>query len=226
MKRLLTGLLCMSIVQMTYAQSKTAESFFQFSKGFELSERWSADVRTELRLIHWEANEELQLSWSQLYVQGGLAYDLNSNWKLGATYRLSRRGSLDEVPNTENRFAQQISTSQRLRKYRLRERLLLEQRIFPKETRHRWRFRLALDYPLNGERLDQGEWYLNHQVALLSEPFETDAWTGREHRLYTGTGTLLPTGSRLEIGIEARFPREASNGRYGQRWVLRTNWSW
>jgi hypothetical protein len=226
MNRLLTGLLCLSMAQLSCAQSNTAESFFQFAKGFELSERWSADVRTELRLTHWEDGDGFQPAWSQLYVQGGLAYDLASNWKIGATYRLARRGGLDEVPNIENRFAQQITTSQRLRKYRLRERLLLEQRVFRQATRHRWRFRVALDYPLNGDKLDPGEWYLNHQTELLSEPFETDAWTGREHRLYTGTGTLLPTGSRLEIGMEARFPREASNGRYGQRWVLRTNWSW
>ena len=216
----------MSIAQLSCAQSNTIESFFQFSKGFELSERWSGDVRTELRLTHWEESKEIQPSWSQLYVQGGLAYDLASNWKLGATYRLARRGSLNEVPNTENRFAQQVSTSQRLRKYRLRERLLLEQRVFSNFTRHRWRFRLALDYPLNGERLDPGEWYLNHQAALLSEPFETDTWTGREHRFYTGAGTLLPTGSRLEVGLETRLSRVPADGRYDQRWILRTNWSW
>lgn len=226
MKRLLSGLLCISIAQLAYAQSNTLESFFQFAKGFELSERWSADVRTELRLTHWAESEEFQPAWSQLYVQGGFAYDLASNWKAGATYRLSRRGGLNEVPNIENRFAQQITTSQRLRKYRLRERLLLEQRVFRQATRHRWRFRVALDYPLNGEKLDPGEWYLNHQTELLSEPFETDAWTGREHRLYTGTGTLLPTGSRLEVGVETRLSRVPADGRYDQRWILRTNWSW
>lgn len=76
------------------------------------------------------------------------------------------------------------------------------------------------------ERLDPGEWYLNHQVALLSEPFATDAWTGREHRFYTGTVMLRANGQRLEAGVEARFSREPAEGRYGQRWILRTNWSW
>lgn len=226
MKRLLTSLLCLCVAQISYAQSSTIESFFQFSKGFDLSERWAVDARAELRLTQWEEGDVFRPAWSQLYVQGGLAYDLSSNWKLGATYRLSRRGRLNAVPNTEHRFAQQVSTSQQLRKYRFRERLLLEQRVFQDQTRHRWRFRVALDYPLNGERLDPSEWYLNHQVALLSEPFGTEAWTGREHRFYTGAGTLLAKGSRLEIGLEARFPRQASNGHYGQRWILRTHWSW
>lgn len=225
MKRLLIWL-CIGMAQFSYAQSHTIESFFQFSKGLDLSKRWSADLRTELRLVHLEEGEPFQPSWSQLYLQGGLAYDLAGNWKLGATYRLARRGNLDEVPNTENRFAQQVSTSQRLRKYRFRERLLLEQRIFREATRHRWRIRLAMDYPLNGERLDPGEWYLNHQTELLSEPFEVDAWAGREHRAYTGAGLLLPKGSRFEVGMEARFAREAGDGGYSQRWVLRTNWSW
>lgn len=106
MKRLLTGLLCFSIAQLSYAQSNTVESFFQFAKGFALSERWAADVRTELRLTHWEDGDGFHPAWSQFYVQGGLAYDLASNWKAGATYRLARRGSLDEAPDVENRFAQ------------------------------------------------------------------------------------------------------------------------
>ncbi len=50
-----------------------------------------------------------------------------------------------EQPDVEHRFVQQIAATQRFRKFRLREQLKLEQRIFSEETVHRWRLRAALD---------------------------------------------------------------------------------
>lgn len=226
MIRLLTGLICFGAIHLLEAQENTVESFFQFSKGFDLPDRWSADIRSELRFTQWESEKSVSPVWSQLYVQSGFAYALRGNWKLGATYRLSRRGALTEAPGIENRFAQQLSNSRRFSKFRLRQRLLLEQRVFSHSTRHRWRLRAALDYPLNGERLDTGEWYLNHQIAFLTEPFESTTWAGREHRFYSGAGILIPGGSRFEAGIEARLSRVPLKAQYEQRWILRTNWSW
>ncbi len=224
MKRLYTGLLALLLAGLAYGQSNTVEQFTQVSKGFKLSERWSADVQSELRLS-WYEEDDAQLQWTQLYLQGGLAYRLAANWVAGATYRLSRRGNLQEAPEVENRFAQQISASQNIQKYRLRERLMLEQRVFPDGTEHRWRFRLAADYPLNGEKLDPGEWYLNHQAALLIEPFEAAVFPNREQRFYTGMGTRFGNGSRLEIGLEVRLSRVPAEGYYDRRWVLRTSYS-
>lgn len=224
MKRLYAGLLALLFASTACSQSNTFEQFTQIAKGFDLTSRWSADLRSELRLS-WIEDERITAQWTQLYLQGGIAYQLGPHWIAGATYRLSRRGALQEPPKVENRLAQQISGSQRLQRYRIRGRLMLEQRIFPEETVHRWRLRVAADYPLNGDQLDPGEWYLNHQAALLIEPFEYAVFPRRENRLYTGAGALLGNGSRLEFGLEARLSRSAPERHQSQRWVLRTNYS-
>lgn len=225
MKYFLSGLLLLAAAQVVYSQSDQFEQFLQLSKGYKLSERWSADLRSELRFSWHEPGEATTPQWTQLYAQAGTAYTLSPNWTIGAAYRLSRRGPLDEKPNVEHRLAQQIAATQRYRKFRLREQLKLEQRIFSEETVHRWRLRAALDFPLNGERLDINEWYLNQQATLLLEPFEDQTWNGREYRVYAGAGVLLPSESRLELGIESRWSRGTADGAYDRRWILRTTWS-
>lgn len=225
MKNFLAGLLLLAAAQTAYSQSSQYEQFLQVSKGYKLSERWSADLRSELRLAWHGPEESTGPKWTQLYAQAGTAYTLSANWIIGAAYRLSRRGPLAEQPDVEHRFAQQIAATQRFRKFRLREQLKLEQRIFSEETVHRWRLRAALDFPLSGERLDINEWYLNQQVTLLIEPFEDQTWAGRAYRAYAGAGILLPSKSRLEFGIESRWSRGIADGVYDRRWILRTTWS-
>jgi hypothetical protein len=220
-------LVCLLLLaaQLAFSQAHQVEQFLQFSKDYELGERWSVDLRSELRLSWYETGEAAGLDWTQLYIQAGSAYTLSPNWIVGGAYRLSRRGALDQPSDTEHRFAQLVAATQRFSKFRIREQLKLEQRVFSDETVHRWRFRAALDFPLSGEQLDINEWYLNQQATLLLEPFEQQAWAGREYRLYLGSGTLRPNKSRLEIGIEARWARSAVDGTYETRWILRSTWS-
>lgn len=224
MKYLLWGLLLFA-AQTVYSQSDQYEQFLQLSKGYKLSERWSADLRSELRFSWHEPGKATTPQWTQLYAQAGTAYTLSANCIIGAAYRLSRRGPLVEQPYVEHRFVQQIAATQRFRKFRLREQLKLEQRIFSEETVHRWRLRAALDFPLSGERLDINEWYLNQQATLLVEPFEDKNWAGREYRVYAGAGVRLPSDRRLELGIESRWSRGVADGIYDRRWILRTTWS-
>lgn len=219
------GWLLLLLAQIACSQSNQIEQFFQVSKGYRLSERLAADTRSELRLSWYEQEEGAKLDWTQLYVQGGLSYTLSTNWIIGAAYRLSRRGPLEGAPEVEHRFAQQIAAIQQLRKFRFREQLKFEQRIFTEEVVHRFRLRAALDFPLSGERLDVNEWYLNQQLTLLIEPFANAAWTEKEYRAYAGAGTLLPTKSRLELGVETRWSRAPNVINYNKRWMLRTNWS-
>ena len=225
MKYTFLVLLPLLSAQSLHSQSDQIEQFLQLSKGYQLSSRWSADLRSEIRLSWQEPRKEIRLRWTQGYAQAGAAYTLSSNWIAGAAYRLSRRGPLDEKPDTEHRFTQQIAVVQRLSKYRFREQLKLEQRVFSEKTVHRWRLRAALDFPISGERLDLNEWYFNQQLTLLVEPFEQQYWAEREYRAYAGAGVLLPSERRLELGIESRWSRTTADGRYDKRWILRSAWS-
>jgi hypothetical protein len=77
MKRLYAGLLALLFASTACSQSNTFEQFTQIAKGFDLTSRWSADLRSELRLS-WIEDERITAQWTQLYLQGGIAYQLGA----------------------------------------------------------------------------------------------------------------------------------------------------
>ena len=108
--------------------------------------------------------------------QAGLSYKLAYAFDLATGYQFGWRGIDEEDSDIEQRSLQQISWTNRWGKYRARLRGRMEQRFFRSrnwKVRHRWRLRLALDFPLQGERLDIRETYLNIQAESLSNIFES-----------------------------------------------------
>jgi len=210
-----------------YCQSVEVEQFFQVAYQYALSERFALDARSEAR-VRWYNDEEQAANFTQLYGQLGGSYRLTNDMATGGAYRFARRSLDDNTPYWEHRFSQQLSITQNFGKFRLRERLSLEQRLQETrnyQARHRWRLRAAVDYPLSGEKLDEGETYLNHQTELLAYPFEDDTWAAREHRFYTGLGWQLKHKNRLEAGAELRLSRNADTANYDQRWIARLTFS-
>jgi hypothetical protein len=76
---------------------------------------------------------------------------------LGILYRF--REPFSDTGENELRLTQQVNLNQRANIVRTGHRFRTEQRILPSETLHRFRYRLALDGPLQGEKLDVGEAY-------------------------------------------------------------------
>lgn len=210
-----------------YSQSTDAEQFFQLSYQYTLTERLSADLRSEARVRWYNTNNEAT-NFTQLYGQLGASYRLTNDMAIGGAYRLSRRNLEEDNPYWEHRFSQQLSITQKINKFRIRERLSLEQRLQENRNykiRHRWRLRAAVDYPLAGEKLDVGEAYLNHQTELLAYPFEDNTWKAREHRIYSGIGWQLKHKNRLEAGIQLRLSRDAKESHYDKRWIMMLTYS-
>jgi hypothetical protein len=76
---------------------------------------------------------------------------------LGILYRF--REPFSDTGENEVRLTQQVNFNFRPNVLRTGHRFRAEQRILPSETLHRFRYRLALDGPLQGEKLDVGEAY-------------------------------------------------------------------
>jgi hypothetical protein len=210
-----------------HGQTADFEQFIQSSYQLDISSRLSADLRTEAR-IRWLNNQEEGTNLTQLYIQAGGAYRLTNDLSAGISYRAALRSLDTGSPQWEHRFSQQASITQSIRKIRLRERLTLEQRILESrnyQARHRWRLRVAADYPLSGEKLDVGEAYLNHHTELLLYPFEEQYWASREHRVYSGIGWQLKKKNKLEAGMEVRLSRNDLPQNYDQRWIVRITYS-
>ncbi|WP_222981976.1 DUF2490 domain-containing protein [Flagellimonas meishanensis] len=125
----------------------------------------------------------------------------NQSLALGIQYRFR-----DVFENNENelRFTQQYNVTHKPLVVRLGHRFRAEQRIIGPSTIHRFRYRFATDFPLQGEKLDLGEPFLACSLEKLlsaakSEQPEYDV------RLNAQIGWRLDKGLNLQMGIEYRL---------------------
>lgn len=204
----------------------------QFNWRFFNKERWTADLAFS---TEWNSARGTGGDWTtpgmQLQVinlQFGLAYQLTTDLNLALGYQFGIRDLDDDRTDLENRLLQQLTLSTFAGKYRFRGRFRTEQRLFRNEPQlvHRWRLRPSLDFPLQGNRLDPGEPYLNVQSEWLFTLTNPQPVYFRETRLYGGIGWQLGKGARLENGLEWRTRRADREGRYRSRLFLRVTFSW
>ena len=212
-----------------FSQSRSSlELLPQLSWNGELGNRWSWSLNTSLesRLSEKTEGQPATTSFTPhtFNFQSGLAYQWTSDLSLSAGYQFGLRDIDEDEQDIEHRLLQQLSWAQRWGKYRTRARARTEQRFFRSDdwqVRHRWRLRGSLDFPLEGERLDPRETYLNAQVEWLANLFEEASAFYPETRLYAGLGWLINDHYRLENGIEWRGRRIDAEKNIRQRLLYR-----
>lgn len=215
------------------AQNRTTVEWLpQLSFDYRINERLSTNVNTflEIQSLEKRQGESAQTGFSpQTYnVQAGLAYQWTTILNLSVGYQFGWRDLDESEKDLEHRSLQQLTGAYSFGKYRIRARFRTEQRFFKQEKYqaiHRWRLRPSVDFPLQGERLDPGEAYLNMQWEALSNIFEEDASRLFEQRAYTGMGWLLLNNYRLETGLEFRSRRNSNGEGFRQRIFLRMNFT-
>lgn len=127
--------------------------------------------------------------------------DFNHKVSLGIQYRF--RESIDGESD-ELRLTQQFNFTKINEALRFGHRIRFEQRFFENETVFRSRYRFALDFPLNGEKLDIGESYLlTGMEALFS--FRKGLKSNIDHRTMAQLGWLLSKNLKFQLGLEYRF---------------------
>ena len=126
----------------------------------------------------------------------------NQSVSLGLMWRNSRIFDEDRV--NEFRLTQQYNITFSPTKFRFGHRVRTEQRIFDGFTLHRFRYRFAVDFPLEGEKLDVGESY----SVLSAEPIITvanDQEPLYNFRLRAGLGMRLSPKSNLQFVLQYRL---------------------
>lgn len=131
-----------------------------------------------------------------------------SNWKLngdeiiggGILYRFRDRF---EGSSNELRLTQQYNYTIRPAIVRYGHRARAEQRFTTRGVIYRFRYRFAVDLPLNGERTDVGEAYFSASTELLLSVSKI-AFPEYDHRLTLQLGWLLSTKIRFQTGVEYR----------------------
>lgn len=163
-----------------------------YSHNFSLAKRTFVfrDSETEFTI------RQLDLAhFSNLKIRG------NQSVGFGIQYRFS--GLFDSTRENELRLVQQYNITKSDRGLRFGHRLRSEQRITNSATIHRFRYRFALDFPLQGESLDIGETYLVlsteslWSVAIATHP-EYD------QRITANLGLMLDQNTKIQIGTEYR----------------------
>lgn len=130
-----------------------------------------------------------------------LNLDYNHSLSLGIQYRL--RESIDGESN-ELRLTQQFNYTHKNQALRFGHRFRFEQRILNNLTIFRSRYRYALDFPLNGEKLDVGESYLVTSMEVLLS-LNRNIKPELDHRTTAHLGWLVSEKLKLQIGLEYRF---------------------
>ncbi|MBC2843576.1 DUF2490 domain-containing protein [Winogradskyella flava] len=130
-----------------------------------------------------------------------LNLDYNHSLSLGVQYRV--RESIDGGSN-ELRLTQQFNYIKKNLALRFGHRIRFEQRILEDFTILRSRYRFAMDFPLNGEKLDIGESYLVASMeALLSA--SKNMKPELDHRTTAQLGWLFSEKLKFQLGLEYRF---------------------
>lgn len=172
----------------------------RWSYNFEVTNRNYLPIKNSLKADH------VELTHFTTYQSG-----FYGNLSLGLRYR--SRELFDEQRNDEIRLTQQYAYAKSYNQYRLGHRVRVEERFFSKETAYRLRYRLGLDFPLQGLTLDEGEFYSALSIETL---YTLNAQESPEfnQRLMATIGTKLNSALKIQLSLEYRkedYTSEASN---------------
>lgn len=163
-----------------------------------------------------------------LNLEGALSYDYDPNLNLtaGLLYRLRNpfTGAAFEL-----RPWQQLTTLSRLEKYRVRNRFRAEQRWVESSDGTydfdlRLRYRLSADFPLQGLRLDDKEFYLNLSSEVLITATAAQPLYFWENRNYLGIGYRINSRNRIEPALDFRTRKRNLEGDQRSTLFLRLLW--
>ena len=125
----------------------------------------------------------------------------NQSVGIGIQYRF--RGLFDDTAENELRLIQQYNITKSNRGLRFGNRFRSEQRITHSLTIHRFRYRFALDFPLQGQSLDIGETYLVLSTESLLSVAKASL-PEYDQRITANLGWVLDEKTKLQVGTEYR----------------------
>lgn len=182
----------------------------EFSYTRKLAERWSANGKVAVQQTFNEpaGGDEAGRSRYQInftMVQLFATYTLRPGTQLTGGYAFRFNDLLDPEPGREHRLMQQLTFLTYPGGTRLAHRFRAEQRFEDQEYTNRWRYRVAYETPLQGDRLDPGEQYLITSNEVLFS-FNAHERSGA-NRLYLGMGWYFSKARKLEAGVQYRLNR-------------------
>ena len=187
----------------------------------KLNNNWQLNFKTEFRQLFASGITNSNINNGYEYVHTDAAFitskKVGLNNKIAGGFLL--RFTQDEVVK---RTIQQFTVVNSLNNFRLGHRFSSDQ-TFEKHNATRWRFRyrITLDLPLNGQTIDVKEWYLKISNEYLNN-FQSNNYD-LEIRATPNLGYVFKDNNKLEFGIEYRINNFINNTTRNRYW-LTLNW--
>lgn len=177
----------------------------------KLPRDWSLHAKAESRQKIYQGESDFEYLLTDLSLIAARKVSLNTT--IGAGYQLRT-----EPGSISNRAIQQISFVRRYSGFRISNRLATDQ-TFQKdeETEYRFRYRASADFPLQGQAVDPGEFYLKVSNEYLYSIAASEQ--DMEIRLANFGGYAVGTSVKLELGIEYRIDSFLDNNTRNRIWI-------
>jgi predicted lipase len=148
-------------------------------------------------------DENFDYSQNQLHFIHFSTYNFNYSHSvsLGLDYR---NQDFFGIATNEIRITEQFNYIKQKLGVRYGHRFRAEQRLFESQPIYRQRYRFAVDFPVNGEKLDLGEAYLIFSTEALWS-FSKNIKPFYEQRLTSQIGWQVLESLKLQIGLDYRL---------------------
>ena len=183
------------------AQDTRYLSQHEIALDYDPESRWSFNFEMTNRNTFPEADKPYAVQHVEF--SHFTTYESGFYGSLSLGFRYRNRNWFDPTRSNEIRLTQQYNYARHYNQYRLGHRLRVEQRFYEDETVYRARYRLNLDFPLQGLRLDDGEFYTAIGLETL---YSISAMTQPElnQRLSLTLGNQISGTLKLQIAAEYR----------------------
>lgn len=173
-----------------------------FGVNHNVSETYSINFTARSRyFLYRDAKIQYKQQQVDIFHFSTLKLNFNHALSFGVFYR---NRDVFESGSNEIRFTQQFNYKTQKLGVRYGHRFITEQRIIDTRTIFRQRYRFAVDFPLNGEKLDIGELYfIGALEGLLSLSNTTPP--AIDQRVTFQIGWQLTEDLKLQTGLEYRL---------------------
>ncbi len=186
------------------AQNKPSirwEPGFSFTK--KVNSRWAYNISILGRQRFTNYGEgEKNFKTDRWEIKGFGTYTLFGSKKISLGYMYRGYDPFEPETGYEHRITQQFAFLAKYGGLRLANKFRIEQRIRSFDYLTRLRYAVSTDFPLNGESLDEGEFYLiagNELVYAFNAVGDE-----LENRLSFGVGKLFKKGQKFQFQVVSR----------------------
>lgn len=163
---------------------------------------YEANLGLSSRMEYHTNDNSLPTTFLQVSHFSSFRVGNNNKISLGVLYRFSEDFE-NQYPD-EFRLTQQFHTAFKPHVVRYTHRIRVEERFVGADVFTRFRYRLGIDFPLNGQVLDVGEMYALANVGSLIQLKNTQS-PRYDFRALTGIGVVLSSDIKLQMSLQYRL---------------------